>query len=69
MQLTVFPAGKFTTLPRYMYEMSAQKNKIRKYSSHTNSLNVGIYNQNWLSKAIQIYKDTYMCDKQENMDC
>ena len=51
-----------------MYEMSAQKNKIRKYSSHTNSLNVGIYNQNWLSKAIQIYKDTYMCDKQENMD-
>lgn len=58
--VTVLPARKFTTLSWYMYEMSIQKNKIRKYSSHTNSLNVGIYNQNWLSKVIQIYRERYL---------
>lgn len=40
--------------------MSVQKNKIRKYSSCTNSLNVGIYNQNRLSKVIQIYRERYL---------
>lgn len=43
-----------------MYEMSVQKKKVRKYSSLTDSLNVGICNQNWLSKVVQIYRERYL---------
>lgn len=59
-RVTVLPAGKFTTLPWYTYDMSVQKNKIRKYSSHSLSLNVGIYNQNRLLKVIQMYRERYL---------
>lgn len=67
--ITILPAGKFTTLPWYMYEMSVQKKKIRKYSSPANSLNVGIYTQNWLSKVVQIYRGRCLYAwQQENME-